>query len=352
MRPCQSPVPTLIYLNNRYHDPALAAFVSVDPLVGKTGEPYLYAGGSPSTKMDPTGLFWECDSRALVCSDLGFTLATSHAASSAGQHSGTQNQSADGLPRRDLDFEADTNAIVYRCINTWHNCAGTNDGGVTGAVAGYLMGLIEAGLLSVYTDPYAGAQSLSLADGVPGNNAFVVTATGNAGDFMLTLNTYHRGYAEAWSELAGPLQVVLTGVAILGYLACPFTGVGCAVGAAASSGAAGLGVVSTVMACGAEVASLDCGVAALGTAIDAATFGAGVFARARWATGATRAGNSAIDYGRALTVPGSSDALALYVEVMTESGGAIMEFGLSAIPTGDGDEIGFTQTTRFIGVGG
>ncbi len=46
----------LTYLNNRYHDPQLAAFTTVDPLVGKTAQPYLYASGSPVSLSDPTGL--------------------------------------------------------------------------------------------------------------------------------------------------------------------------------------------------------------------------------------------------------------------------------------------------------
>jgi RHS repeat-associated protein len=46
----------LSYLNNRYYDPALANFISVDPLVAKTGQPYLYADGNPTTFSDPTGL--------------------------------------------------------------------------------------------------------------------------------------------------------------------------------------------------------------------------------------------------------------------------------------------------------
>lgn len=46
----------LIYLNNRYHDPNLGMFVSVDPLVSLTGEPYIYGSGNPTTLSDPTGL--------------------------------------------------------------------------------------------------------------------------------------------------------------------------------------------------------------------------------------------------------------------------------------------------------
>lgn len=46
----------LLFLNNRYHDPVLGAFISVDPLVTTTGKAYMYAGGNPVTYSDPTGL--------------------------------------------------------------------------------------------------------------------------------------------------------------------------------------------------------------------------------------------------------------------------------------------------------
>ena len=45
-----------VFLNNRYYDPTTGVFLSVDPLVAKTGDPYLYAGGNPTTRSDPTGL--------------------------------------------------------------------------------------------------------------------------------------------------------------------------------------------------------------------------------------------------------------------------------------------------------
>ncbi|MGB8861566.1 MAG: RHS repeat-associated core domain-containing protein, partial [Ilumatobacteraceae bacterium] len=44
----------LTYLNNRYQDPTTGTFISVDPLVGKTGTPYLYANGNPTTLSDPS----------------------------------------------------------------------------------------------------------------------------------------------------------------------------------------------------------------------------------------------------------------------------------------------------------
>jgi RHS repeat-associated protein len=46
----------LNYLNHRYYDPTLGIFLSVDPLVDKTGQAYLYANGNPSTLSDPNGL--------------------------------------------------------------------------------------------------------------------------------------------------------------------------------------------------------------------------------------------------------------------------------------------------------
>jgi len=49
-----------VFLNNRYQDPATGIFISVDPLVAKTGTPYLYANGNPVRMADPTGLFgWD-----------------------------------------------------------------------------------------------------------------------------------------------------------------------------------------------------------------------------------------------------------------------------------------------------
>jgi len=46
----------LVYLNNRYHDPQLGVFISVDPLVVKTGEAYIYGAANPIRYSDPSGL--------------------------------------------------------------------------------------------------------------------------------------------------------------------------------------------------------------------------------------------------------------------------------------------------------
>jgi RHS repeat-associated protein len=48
----------LIYLRARAYDPKTAQFLTVDPLVDNTGEPYGYAGQSPANNGDPSGLCW------------------------------------------------------------------------------------------------------------------------------------------------------------------------------------------------------------------------------------------------------------------------------------------------------
>jgi RHS repeat-associated protein len=50
----------LIYLINRYYDPATGQFLSVDPQVSQTKSAYGYAAGNPVTITDPTGLAPNC----------------------------------------------------------------------------------------------------------------------------------------------------------------------------------------------------------------------------------------------------------------------------------------------------
>ena len=46
----------LYYLRARWYDPKTAQFLSVDPLVSKTLQPYEYAGDDPVNGGDPTGM--------------------------------------------------------------------------------------------------------------------------------------------------------------------------------------------------------------------------------------------------------------------------------------------------------
>jgi RHS repeat-associated protein len=60
------------YLQNRYYDPSTGQFISQDPLVAATGAPYQYAGGSPLTFTDPSGLIpLPCDQLAALVSHFG-----------------------------------------------------------------------------------------------------------------------------------------------------------------------------------------------------------------------------------------------------------------------------------------
>ena len=45
----------LVYLIGRYYDPATGQFLSVDPLLSVTSEPYLYTADDPINDADPLG---------------------------------------------------------------------------------------------------------------------------------------------------------------------------------------------------------------------------------------------------------------------------------------------------------
>jgi len=45
-----------LFLNNRHYDPTTGTFVSVDPFVTKTMQPYIYGAANPVTYSDPDGL--------------------------------------------------------------------------------------------------------------------------------------------------------------------------------------------------------------------------------------------------------------------------------------------------------
>ena len=45
---------------HRYYDPATDQFLSVDPAIAKTGQPYAFAGNNPLNATDPLGLAWYC----------------------------------------------------------------------------------------------------------------------------------------------------------------------------------------------------------------------------------------------------------------------------------------------------
>jgi RHS repeat-associated protein len=48
----------LIYLQARYYDPSTAQFLTIDPALATTAQPYAYVGDNPLNSIDPTGLCW------------------------------------------------------------------------------------------------------------------------------------------------------------------------------------------------------------------------------------------------------------------------------------------------------
>jgi RHS repeat-associated protein len=144
----------LVYLNNRYHDPTLGHFISVDPLVGKTGQPYLYGDGNPPTLSDPTGLFaFECGPNGEGCSTEDFYNAVVSA------NSENQNDDADSGAWKDLNslpldelialvWEIKL-AVMSEDPDGWSAgvCAGVDGGSL---VVGSLQGCILGGGLDSY----------------------------------------------------------------------------------------------------------------------------------------------------------------------------------------------------------
>jgi len=122
----------LVYLNNRYHDPQLGAFISVDPLVGQTGMPYLYGDGSPVTLSDPSGL---CAADVYGARErCSQAKAKAHAASAAAGTSGSElvGTLCDGSCSVDSNLESniDIESPLFNLFgqtdamyNLWTGCA-------------------------------------------------------------------------------------------------------------------------------------------------------------------------------------------------------------------------------------
>jgi RHS repeat-associated protein len=103
------PASNLNYLNNRYHDPQLGVFISVDPLVHTTGEPYIYANGNPTTLSDPLGLEPGCSA----------TASTRQVATCAASHADVKYLVTRNTEWADIAYHKDDGKITIR--NWWNN---------------------------------------------------------------------------------------------------------------------------------------------------------------------------------------------------------------------------------------
>ena len=176
------------YLNNRYHDPTLGRFISVDPLIDRTRDAYGYASNNPITFADPTGLeagSWYDDSNMYAASEKARPLASAaeltaaYDSAVAACSGGCSNNEADanlrimegrrpdGVPRTDGMYLVAALATV-----------------LTGGAAAELLGgsALFAGCIKLCTP--AGVAIAGLADPNP-NPANVAAAASGAADEAL-----------------------------------------------------------------------------------------------------------------------------------------------------------------------
>ena len=148
----------LAYLNNRYYDPTVGVFTSVDPLVGRTGTPYLYANGNPSTFSDPSGLCWVNNGRQARDDGSGICAVDQF----TGNFESAIDQALDPVPTAPVD------RFIWQME---HQGANGDYSGV--APAGFLKGFIGSAIGAVKgaactADPVCASRALITAAQNPG----------------------------------------------------------------------------------------------------------------------------------------------------------------------------------------
>jgi hypothetical protein len=100
-------------LVNRYYDPATGEFLSVDPLVQETGEPYAYTEDDPVNGADPLGL--GCGILADVCNTAATAWnETAGKVVSAGLAVGEKASTGlQGIERLEIDIPQDALYLEY-----------------------------------------------------------------------------------------------------------------------------------------------------------------------------------------------------------------------------------------------
>ena len=87
---------------NRYYDPATDQFLSIDPDVAQTNQPYVFTNDDPLNATDPMGLCWGCS----------FFHAVAHAADDAGSFVRKNSSAVLGIEFDTASIILDVSAIL------------------------------------------------------------------------------------------------------------------------------------------------------------------------------------------------------------------------------------------------
>lgn len=137
--PCVDPESGLIYLRARYYDPTTGQFLTRDPWMALSRQPYAYASGDPVSLVDPTG---RCDFLCVVGVVAGgVSLFTGVGEVAAG--AGLLGETASGLvgvlsTTATASGAVATGTDLASCVNGGGtlSCVGAASGGV-GVLAGF-----------------------------------------------------------------------------------------------------------------------------------------------------------------------------------------------------------------------
>lgn len=202
----------ITYLNARYYDPAAATFLSVDPLVTSTRQPYLYGNGNPVAYADPTGQYSCPDGNCNYWRDKPQTVYVPK----------------DMRPDYDTYLTEFANAT---CLQEFYACARSSLSQGLDPIVFSVMQAAALGLVVIDSD----GRVQAIQDG------FSITFGWNRtsaeyGNAVLSLIP-----TASWADAVAALQLVLPAVQFAGAGSCAFTGgAGCGVAAAASGINAGI----------------------------------------------------------------------------------------------------------------
>jgi RHS repeat-associated protein len=143
----------LVYLVNRYYDPATAQFLTVDPAVDQTQQPYAYASDDPLNAADPAGL----SSFSFLGCAFGRCLALD-------THAGLQL--ATGSPQIALSYNEENGSNFFIATPGKYFSAVMSRGGAVTVNGGFYLGPVGLGAQGVHQNGhYSGSPCVVLVIG-------------------------------------------------------------------------------------------------------------------------------------------------------------------------------------------